>query len=102
MFTTLAYPDVCADLACEWGPDGVRVNAVAPWFIRTPLTEPLLAQPPFHDAVRCATPLRRVGEPFEVACTCSFLAMDAAGYITGQVLGIDGGMMSEGFRFVAE
>jgi len=86
-------------LACEWGPDGIRVNAIAPWFIRTPLTEPLLASPPFHEAVVRATPLRRVGEPFEVASTVAFLAMDAAGYITGEVVGIDGGMLKEGFRY---
>jgi Tropinone reductase 1 len=59
----------------------------------------LLAKEPFHAAVRKATPLRRVGEPYEVACTAAFLCMEAAGYITGQVLGIDGGMMSEGFRY---
>ena len=50
------------------------------------------------EQVRRATPLRRVGEPHEVACTVAFLAMPAAGYITGQVVGIDGGMMQEGFR----
>ena len=54
-------------LACEWGPDGIRVNAVAPWFISTPLTAPLLAREHFHAAVKQATPLGRVGEPHEVA-----------------------------------
>jgi len=81
------------------GPGRHRVNAIAPWFIKTPLTEPLLAKEEFHDAVRQATPLRRVGEPYEVACTVAFLAMEAAGYITGQVVGVDGGMMQEGFRY---
>ncbi|KAL1515782.1 hypothetical protein AB1Y20_002398 [Prymnesium parvum] len=86
-------------LACEWGPRGIRVNAVAPWFIRTPLTEPLLSDDAFHDAVRKATPLRRVGEPYEVACVVAFLAMPAAGYITGQVIGVDGALTVEGFRY---
>lgn len=72
-------------LACEWGPLGIRVNAVAPWFVRTPLTSPLLADPRFFDAVRRVTPMARVGEPHEVACVVAFLAMPAAGYISGQV-----------------
>jgi len=97
--TKAALEHMTRYLACEWGPDGIRVNAVAPWFINTPLTAPLLAQEPFHNAVRRATPLRRVGEPSEVACTVAFLAMQAAGYVTGQVVGIDGGMMQEGFRY---
>jgi len=97
--TKAAMEHMTRYLACEWGPDGIRVNAVAPWFIRTPLTAPLLAQEPFHAAVRKATPLGRVGEPHEVACTVAFLAMEAAGYITGQCVGIDGGMMQEGFRY---
>ena len=99
--TKAALEHMTRYLACEWGGDGIRVNAVAPWFITTPLTEPLLANEPFHAAVRRATPLRRVGEPFEVACTVAFLAMEAAGYITGQIVGVDGGMMSEGFRYTA-
>eukprot|EP00967_Tisochrysis_lutea_P126506 scaffold214042_cov35-Tisochrysis_lutea.AAC.2 len=70
-------------LACEWGPSGVRVNAIAPWFISTPLTRPLLNKPDFAAAVRRVTPLRRWGEAHEVACTVAFLAMPAAGYISG-------------------
>ena len=89
-------------LACEWGRDGVRVNAVAPWFIKTPLTAPLLADEPFHAAVRRATPLGRVGEPNEVACVVAFLAMPAAGYISGQVVGIDGALTCLGFRYDAD
>ena len=87
-------------LACEWGPLGIRVNAVAPWFINTPLTAPLLSDARFHDAVKRATPMKRVGEPHEVACVVAFLAMPAAGYVSGQVLGIDGAMMQEGFKYV--
>ena len=100
--TKAALEHMTRYLACEWGPDGIRVNAVAPWFIKTPLTEPLLAKDHFHSAVRRVTPLQRVGEPHEVACTVAFLAMDAAGYITGEIVGVDGGMMKEGFRYEPE
>jgi hypothetical protein len=72
------------------------------WGIPALMAEPLLAHEPFHAAVRAATPLRRVGEPHEVACTVAFLAMDAAAYITGQVVGIDGGMMQVGFKYTGE
>eukprot|EP00965_Chrysotila_dentata_P015743 521073-Pleurochrysis_carterae.AAC.4 len=72
-------------LACEWGPRGVRVNAVAPWFVATPLTTPLLSKRRFAAAVRRATPLRRWGEPHEVACVVAFLAMPASSYVTGAV-----------------
>ena len=86
-------------LACEWGPQGIRVNAVAPWFINTPLTAPLLSDARFHDAVKRATPMKRVGQPHEVACVVAFLCMPAAGYVSGQVVGIDGAMMQEGFKY---
>ena len=86
-------------LACEWGAHGIRVNAVAPWFIKTPLTIPILKNASFSDAVRRVTPMRRVGEPHEVACVVAFLAMPAAGYVSGEVVGIDGAFMKEGFRY---
>lgn len=85
--------------ACEWGRLGIRVNAVAPWFIRTPLTEPLLSNKPFADAVHRATPLGRVGESAEVARTVAFLCMDASSYISGQVITVDGAFSCDGFRY---
>lgn len=75
---------------------------MAPWFISTPLTRPLLEQPEFAAAVRRATPLRRWGEPHEVACVVAFLAMPAAGYVTGAVIPIDGAMMCQGFCYEGE
>jgi len=87
-------------LACEWGPEyNIRVNCVAPWFIRTPLTEPIL-KGDFARAVHEATPLRRVGTVQEVAHVVAFLCMDAAGYVTGQVISIDGAFTCDGFRYI--
>lgn len=63
----------------EWGPQGIRVNGVAPWFIRTPLTEPIL-RGPLLELVRRRTPFRRIGECREVADAVLFLASNAASY----------------------
>jgi NAD(P)-dependent dehydrogenase (short-subunit alcohol dehydrogenase family) len=79
-------------LAVEWGQHGIRVNAVAPTFIRTPGTEPALADPQFEADVReRIAALHRIGEPMEVAGAVVFLASRAASLITGQTLLIDGG-----------
>lgn len=82
-------------LAVEWAPL-IRVNSVSPWYIQTPLTEPVLSQPDRLDKILARTPLGRVGKPEEVASITAFLAMDGAGYITGQNIQVDGGMMAKG------
>jgi NAD(P)-dependent dehydrogenase (short-subunit alcohol dehydrogenase family) len=78
-------------LACEWAAQGVRVNAVAPTFARTRLTEPLLADQEMAARLMQDTPMGRFVEPEEVAAAILFLASDAAAMITGVILPVDGG-----------
>ncbi len=87
------------NLACEWAADGVRVNAVAPWYIATPLAQQVLADPDYRRAVVQRTPMGRIGEPAEVAAAVAFLCMPASAYITGQCLAVDGGFTVNGFAF---
>lgn len=85
------------NLACEWAKDSIRVNAVAPWFIRTPLTAHSLDDENIVKEVFNRTPMRRVGEPGEVSSVVAFLCLPAPGFLTGQVICIDGGMSVNGF-----
>jgi tropinone reductase I len=78
-------------LAAEWARDLIRVNAVAPWYIRTPLAEPVLNDPARMAAILARTPAGRVGEPSEVAAVTAFLCLPASSYVTGQCLAVDGG-----------
>ena len=85
------------NLAVEWAPHGIRVNTVAPWYIRTPLVEPLLENKEYLSEILSYTPMNRIGEPEEVANLVSFLCMPASSFITGQCIAADGGFMANGF-----
>jgi NAD(P)-dependent dehydrogenase (short-subunit alcohol dehydrogenase family) len=88
-----ALSQLARNLAVEWGPRGVRVNAIAPGLIRTPLAAGLLASDAFMERRLAMTPLRRVGEPHEIAGVAVMLASKAGGFITGQTLVVDGGTL---------
>ncbi|MDR3609805.1 MAG: SDR family oxidoreductase, partial [Ignavibacteriaceae bacterium] len=84
-------------LAVEWAQFGIRVNSIAPWFIRTPLTEGLLSNKEKYDSITAKTALARVGLPEEISSLAAFLAMDKASYITGQNILVDGGASAKTF-----
>lgn len=79
-------------LAVEWAQEGIRVNAVSPWFTETPLTESYLSQDEKTNSIIKRTPLKRIAKAEEMAAIIAFLAMEKSSYITGQNIIADGGM----------
>jgi NAD(P)-dependent dehydrogenase (short-subunit alcohol dehydrogenase family) len=81
-------------LALELGPKGITVNTIPPGFIDTPMLRKSEAKGLLGAGVEAheqTTPVRRVGRPEDIAATCAFLVRDEASYITGQVIGVNGG-----------
>jgi NAD(P)-dependent dehydrogenase (short-subunit alcohol dehydrogenase family) len=82
-------------LALEYGPKGVTVNAVSPGFVDTPMLRNAQHRGDFGghtlEDIVAATPVRRIGRPEDIAATCAFLVSDDASYITGQIIGVNGG-----------
>ncbi|RRN79424.1 SDR family oxidoreductase [Pseudoxanthomonas sp. SGD-10] len=95
--TKAAMHQMTRNLACEWAADGIRVNAVAPWYIRTRRTSGPLSDPDYYDQVLERTPMRRIGEPEEVAAAVAFLCLPASSYVTGECIAVDGGFLRYGF-----
>ncbi len=95
--TKAAVNQLTKNLSVEWASYGIRVNAVAPWYTRTPLVETLLENKEYLQAILDRTPLGRIAEPEEIASAVAFLCMPAASYITGQCVAADGGFTVNGF-----
>jgi len=89
--TKAALVQLTRGLAVELGPLGIRVNAVAPGYVLTPMTASILEQPDFRDRVLARIPLGRLADGDDIADVVTFLASDAARYMTGTVLPVDGG-----------
>ncbi|WP_407921162.1 SDR family NAD(P)-dependent oxidoreductase [Brevibacillus migulae] len=84
-------------LSLEWSKFGVCINTIAPWYFRTPLTEKLLEDPQYVAEILRQTPMERIGELEDLIGPTVFLSSDAAAYITGQTIAVDGGMSVYGF-----
>jgi NAD(P)-dependent dehydrogenase (short-subunit alcohol dehydrogenase family) len=82
-------------LALEWAEHGINVNAVAPTFVHTPGTAPLLDDPERRDAILARIPLRTLGSPADVAAAVIYLATSASRLVTGTVLTVDGGWTAQ-------
>jgi Tropinone reductase 1 len=95
--TKAALTQLTRNLAVEWAGDGIRVNAVAPWYIRTSRSESVLSDPAYLEEVLERTPMGRIGEPEEVAAAVAFLCLPASSYVTGECIAVDGGFLRYGF-----
>ncbi len=95
--TKAAMNQMTANMAVEWAKDNIRVNAIAPWYIQTPLAEQVLKNKEYLAGILDKTPMKRIGQPNEVASLAAFLAMQASSYITGQCMAVDGGMLANRF-----
>ena len=83
-------------LAGEWGPKGVRVNCVAPGLVKTDFARALWEDKEMLDRRNATSPLRRIGEPHEIAGAVAYLGSDSSTFMTGQTIVIDGGVTTAG------
>ena len=94
--TKAALDHMTRSLAVEWGPDGIRVNGVLPWFTRTEMVKKVLEDAAFEQELIAATPLGRLAEPADIARVVVFLALPDSAYVTGQLIAVDGGYLAQG------
>ena len=87
----MAEHQIARNLAVEYGPKGIRVNAIAPGLIQTDFAKTLWTNPKRLARVENLIPLRRIGQPDEIAGVAVMLASPAGAFLTGQVLNVDGG-----------
>ncbi|MBF6541767.1 SDR family NAD(P)-dependent oxidoreductase [Nocardia brasiliensis] len=97
--TKAALVQLIRGAAAEFGPAGVRVNAIAPGVVRTPLTDSIYAQPQWRAAYASKSALGRWAEPGEIAGAVAFLAADASSFVTGTMLYVDGGWTAVDGRY---
>jgi len=93
-----AEAGMCRALACEWGPQNIRVNCIAPGLIRTDFARALWENDERRKAREAQTPLRRIGDPVDIGGVAVFLASQAAAFVTGQMIVADGGVTIVGER----
>lgn len=82
-------------LACEWGKYGISCNAIAPTFVRTPINSFQLDDPVFYQKLVDRIPLGRIGKEQDIACAALYLCSDAAAFVSGQILCVDGGLTAK-------
>ena len=83
---------LCRALAVEWGPRNVRINCIAPGLVKTDFARALWEDPKNLAKREADTPLRRIGQPYEIGPVAAFLASSASSFMTGQVVVVDGGV----------
>lgn len=82
-------------LAVEWAPQGIRVNAIAPTWVRTEFIRPILDDPKLIERIHAMTPLGQIAEPSDIAAAAIYLASPAAKMVTGHILAVDGGFLAQ-------
>jgi gluconate 5-dehydrogenase len=97
--TKAAVINLTRNLACSWGDRGVRVNAIAPGWFPSEMTNPFLGMGPLTERLSAAAPLGRLGDPKELAGPLLLLASDASSFMTGHTLVVDGGFSAGSGQF---